>query len=561
MSQIGSVETLDVKEEELDVPKRPNKRRKKRIIISVVAVLVVAAVGLSIAGRVNSKKAQTGRQYADYTVGRRSISTSISGTGTLKPANSYTVTTLISGEILQADFEEGDIVEKDAVLYVVDSSDVATGIEQAEISLAQSRRNYEQRLKSLEDLDVKATKGGKIIELLVEVGDSVTAGQTLASIRDSATMSLVLPFESSEASKFYVGQQAKVTLDGSFEILDGRISKVSTLEKRLEGNMLVREVTIEVANPGGIEAGQAATAMVGDIACSQSGTFSYKAEATVKAAVSGEVEAIYAQEGDVVAEGQTILRLKNEALQNEVLSSADALRNSELALQNRYDQLENYTIKSPIAGTIIEKNYKKGDTLESGKPLCVIFDLSYLTMTLNVDELDISKIEVGQPVKVTAEALGDKTYRGVVTKININGTTVSGATSYPVTIRIDETDGLLPGMNVQAEIITDERENVLAIPVAALLRGNRVLVKTGETDPNAPAGGDVPQGYTYVNVKPGISDSEYIEVVEGLNEGDIIAVPAAELMSAGFQFGFVGGGGTGGMAPAGRAPSGGGPVR
>lgn len=147
------------------------------------------------------------------------------------------------------------------------------------------------------------------------------------------------------------------------------------------------------------------------------------------------------------------------------------MRNAELSLESRYDQLDNYTITSPISGTVIDKNYNAGENIETGQTLCSIYDLSYLTLTLNVDELDISNIQVGQQVLITAEAVEGRTYTGVVTKVSVAGTSSSGTTTYPVTIRIDETDGLLPGMNVDATITLDSAGGVLAIPSAALNRG------------------------------------------------------------------------------------------
>lgn len=69
-----------------------------------------------------------------------------------------------------------------------------------------------------------------------------------------------------------------------------------------------------------------------------------------------------------------------------------------------------------------------------------------------------------------------KTYTGVVTEVSVAGTTSGGITTYPVTVRIDETDGLLPGMNVDAEIVISSADDVLAIPSAAVSRGDMVLV-------------------------------------------------------------------------------------
>ena len=71
--------------------------------------------------------------------------------------------------------------------------------------------------------------------------------------------------------------------------------------------------------------------------------------------------------------------------------------------------------------------------------MCVIYDLSYLEMTLDVDELDILDIQVGQKAEITADAISDRTFEGVVTSISSAGTTSGGTTTYPVTIRIDET--------------------------------------------------------------------------------------------------------------------------
>lgn len=141
---------------------------------------------------------------------------------------------------------------------------------------------------------------------------------------------------------------------------------------------------------------------------------------------------------------QVIVVLSSDTLADEIQSASESLRNAELSLESQYDQLDDYTITSPISGTIIDKNYKAGETTESNQVLCSIYDLSYLTMTLSVDELDIADIAVGQTVSITADAVEDATYEGVVTKVSVAGTSSGGVTTYPVTIRIDETDGLLP---------------------------------------------------------------------------------------------------------------------
>ena len=511
-----------------------SKKRKKRRRIIAIAVVVVLAALLIVPRLAGGGPANTPQSsYVLDTVSRRDITVVVSGSAALEPADSYVVNALVGGEILSADFEEGDVVEKGALLYQIDTGDVENSIERSRLSVERAQMSYDQALDGRDDLVIEANESGVIVELMVEEGDSISMGQTIASIRDSATMTLRLPFPSDDAQSFTIGQAATVTLDSTFETLNGTVTEIAPVDEVLAGNVMVRNVIIEVQNPGGIAPQSMASAMVGTAACTQSAAFEYQAETTVTASVAGTVDALLVQEGDSVVKNQAILRLESDSLDDSIRSAELSLRDAQLSLQSTIDQLDNYSITSPIAGTIVEKNYKQGDKLDNSSALsdslCTIFDLSYLTLTLNVDELDVAKIEVGQEVAVTAEAVEGQSYRGVVTKVNINGTTMGGVTSYPVTVRIDETDGLLPGMNVDVEIEVQSETGVLAVPVSAVERGNRVLVKTGETVEGAGTTLDengLPVGYEYREVTLGINDDDYIQITGGLEEGDEIAYAA-----------------------------------
>ena len=148
-------------------------------------------------------------------------------------------------------------------------------------------------------------------------------------------------------------------------------------------------------------------------------------------------------------------------------NASDNLRSAQMSMEDTENQLNNYTITSPISGTVISKEVKAGDTVSNtagSTSLCTIYDLSYLQMTVNVDELEILSIKEGQSVTITADAISDRTFTGVVTSVSKAGTTAGGTTTYPVTIRIDETGDLLPGMNATAEITTASAENALVHP-------------------------------------------------------------------------------------------------
>ena len=545
--------------------KKPKKKRRwKKFAVAGVALVVVAGVAWQLLSPSQSAAAAD-TSYTTAEVTRMDVSSSITGSGTLEAADSYSVSTLLEGTILTADFEEGDQVEEGTVLYTIDSSDAANSLEQAEISLNQAQRSYSNQLESQEDLTITAPVTGQVYSIDVEVGDEVAAGETVATVRDSQTMSLEVSFPADDAAAFYVGQSATVTLDSTFETLSGVISKISGTDTVLTGNVIVRSVTIDVSNPGGLSTSQTASAAVDSATSTSSGTFTYKEEETVTAEVSGEVAAIRVSEGDQVSTGQTLIVLTSDDLDDQIQSAQDSLRNAEISYENQTEQLEDCTITAPITGTIVDKNYNAGETSESNQVLCTIYDLSYLTMTLSVDELDIANIAVGQSVTIVADAVEDTTYTGVVTKVSVAGTSSGSATTYPVTIRIDETDGLLPGMSVDATIELASAENVLAIPSAALNRGNTVLVTAdspsavnGTLVESTTEGGE---DYYSVEVTIGVNGDDYIEITSGLQEGDTVAyIPTSSSSDSmfGMMGGMPGGMGGGGM-PGGGGGMGGGP--
>ena len=158
----------------------------------LVPLVVVAAAGavLLIGGGRNGA-ASRDVTYAETTPVRQDVSNSLSGTGTLNPANTYTVKSLVDGKILTGGFEEGDKVEEGDVLYTIDSSDASTNLEKASIALQQAQRSYD---KTVDRQYVRAEVDGTVSSLKVAKGDEVTSGQEVAVIRDSSKMLLNLLF-------------------------------------------------------------------------------------------------------------------------------------------------------------------------------------------------------------------------------------------------------------------------------------------------------------------------------------------------------------------------------
>ena len=507
---------------EADTPVQKAKQFGKKNwkwLVPVACVVLVGGVLLLKPGKAH--QASTDTSYVEDVPQLRDVSNSLSGTGTLNPANTYTVKSLVDGKVLTGDFEEGDVVEEGTVLYTIDSSDASTNLEKASIALQQAQRSYD---KTVDRQYVRAEVAGVVSSLKVAKGDEVTSGQEVAVIRDSSKMMLSLLFPAADAANFSVGQSAQVVLDGTFETLEGTITAVTGTDELSTGNLLTRTVTIAVRNAGGLTTAQAATANINGVSSIASATFAYQAERTLTAPAAGTVSAINVREGDAAAQDAILIELSGDDLTESIQSASETLRSAQISMENLQDTMNNYTITAPISGTVIEKDVKAGDALTSGTTLCVLYDLSYLEMVINVDELQVSSLSVGQSVQVTADAVPDKTYVGEVTRVSMKGSSSGGTTTYPVTVRIDDIDGLRPGMNANAEIVVANATSALCVPNAAIVQGGYVLVtKDSPSAANAAPEMDAPEGYVYVEVKTGVSDDDYTQITSGLKAEDTIA--------------------------------------
>ena len=508
------------------------RTHKKRCIAAVVAVAVLAVVVIPR----RSRSASADMAYVQEALGRRDIVNVYDGSGTINAADSYTVKSLVTGTVLTADFELGDTIQKGDVLYVIDSSDVEGDLESAQLSVSQAQRSYDD---AADARNVRTKISGEVSSFAVAAGDAVQAGQTVATVRDTSVMLLAVDFPAAEAQSFAVGQAAQVMPDTTFEVLNGTIRSVSGADPSGDASLMTCTVTIAVPNTGSLTTAQAAVAQVNGVSSLNSAHFAYQREETVVAAASGTVSELCVREGSTVRQDDVLLRITGKDLDKQAQNAADNLRSAELRMSSAERNISHYTIDAPISGTIVDKKVKAGDKLSANdaamQNLCTIYDMSYLELKLNVDELKIRSLEVGQEVDITADAVPGETYKGVISSILVAGTTANGSTSYPVTVRIDDMGELLPGMNATAKITTASVKNVLALPNAALVRGSYVLVtKDSPSAANAETSMTAPDGFVYVKVTTGISDDDYIEVKSGLQEGDTIAYDNSSVSATDF---------------------------
>ena len=503
----------------------PGGKKKYKRLISVTVVLLAAVLLGSQVWKLKSGTAPQAVPYETEPVQQRDLGVTVTGSATLEPADAYQVGTLVSGTILSAPFEEDQQVEKDTLLYTLDSGSAQDSVARANISVEQARLSYQQ---ALEAQTPTAPISGILNEVYVHDGDSVSAGTALAKIVASTDLTIDFLFTYASPDQFYAGQPATVFIGNFDGTVQGTVVSVSDNTSVTSNGKQSCTVRVKLPNPGIVSDSFTASAVIGSYTSYGNAPISMAASAVVYASGSGTVSGFSKLAGSTVTKGEQLCTVDSESIRSQLATAKLTVESAQLSAGTAASAVDDYTIRSPIAGTVIEKNCKAGDKVDgaSSGTLAVIYDLSYLKMEMNVNELDIGKVRPGQTVEITAAALPGQTFTGTVERVSVNGTTTSGFTTYPVTIVLEEYGDLKPGMNVSATILGDTAKHVLAVPVAAVNRGNTVLV--------AGAGALGEDGTTVVDLSKaeerpvtlGRSDAEYIEITEGLTAGDTVLVPA-----------------------------------
>ena len=564
-----------MEKEKVAAEKKRKKRKGKsgRIVIVFIVVLAALLGGFFLyKKKTSSQKSQGDQSVSTATVKRTDISSELTASSSLSPKDTYEVTSLVEGEVIEANFEEGDVVEKGQVLYRIDASSIDSDLSSAQTSLQRAKESvqtaqsaYAGETARIAGNTYRSTASGYIKTLYIKEGDKVNSGTKIADLYDDSVMKITAPFLSGEAAEINVGDEAAVILEDTGEQISGTVTVVSSMEETLSGGRLVKNVTVEVSNPGGLTTDTAASVTVDGFVCSAEGTF--KTETTLSVELSGnkslEIENLLIHEGSYVDKNSDLFQVTAKTAEeylkefkDAVESADDNLENAENKLDNTQDSVDDYTITAPISGTVITKNVKVGDKISKSSSgtttMAVIYDLSTMTLEMSVDELDVANVKVGQSVEVTADAVEGETFTGTVTNVSLQSSYSNGVTNYPVTVTLDDTGNLLPGMNVDAKIILDSSEDALVIPASALMRGNRVYVKKSSGSGKS-GSSNVPDGFEAVQVTTGIINDDYVEILSGLSEGDEVYISSdsgsstqTNQMQMGGPGGDMGGGAPGG---------------
>lgn len=201
----------------------------------------------------------------------------------------------------------------------------------------------------------------------------------------------------------------------------------------------------------------------------------------------------------------------------DLASKSATISQTQATLQNNLTNLRYSKIISPVNGVVISRAVDVGQTVAASFQTPTLFtvaqDLTEMQIEVSVSEADIGKVKVGQEVEYTLDGYPDETFKGKVTQVRISPTTVSNVVTYTVIVSVNNDDGKLkPGMTANASIITNKKENALCVENAAM-RFTPVDVTKGKKFKEQGIWLLVKNKPTRINIKTGITDSDYTEVI------------------------------------------------
>jgi len=575
--------------------------RKKAII----ALVVVAVIGLAAWGmnrRANRAAAsQNQNQYAQLPVTRGDVVLAITESGTVEAESVRKVTTEYGGTVKAVHVGNGAKVMAGQPLLSLQNYDLDDKIQSARYALETAQLNMDnaldkesdiksaqlkvsqaelslKNLKSQQDkLTIKAPIAGTVYDLDLAAGEELTANGAVATLIDSSQMYLHDTIDDLDLAETKVGQRVKVNIGADQITFDGTITKIA---QEGTGNAQSGyayydvEVLIGKQTDKGtklnVRPGMAAYFYFneygpGDEIRSQGGTIEAADRAEVTAKVAGTVDKVLVENGDIVTKDEIIAVLTDEDLGtnithaevelelakdnlNKLYDNSD-LRSLEIKLEQAQsdlasllEQAAELVIVAPSDGEIIGDMPKVADKFSDDATVLSIMETNNMLVRISVDELDVPKLRVGQVASVTVDALAGKVFEGEITEIGNTGSASNGVTTYDLLVRIEEPEGVLAGMSASVSITLDKRENVLLVPAETVqTRGNQTTVQK-KTD----------GGIETVVVETGLTSEAAVEIISGLEEGDIVIYSATSSTSGTQRIGggnmvIMGGGPPGGQ--------------
>lgn len=487
-------------------------------IVSIVIVALLAVGGWFGYQQfvVAAQEAANEPAYELVDVSRGTIASTVSATGSIEPEAELSLSLRAAGRIDQVLVVAGQSVTEGQLLAQLDTTDFELAREQALISLQISRAQLAKLESPVDEGDLAAAQAG------VEVSQaSVASAEAALSSAQANYRQLLTGATETELTV----QQAQLR------------QAEATLRQAQSAYNQVKDIPSVGALPQAAQLEQATNAY--EVAQAQ---YALATRPATQAQISSALSAIAQAEVGVRQARSGLINAQN-SLQRLIDGPSDEdmeiaraqVRQAELSVQQSENSIANAQLLAPIDGVVSLVNVRQGELYSGALPAVRITDLDSFHMTVLVDEIDVRQVQVGQTVRLALDALPEQDLTGQVTKVSPTADNVGGVVAYSVEIVPDATDApLRSGMSATAIITTAQVDNVVLVP-------NRFIQPDRETG----------KFYVYKmvanqpvlqEVELGLRNERSSQILAGLTDGDELALVSLSAEER-LQNAFFGGGG------------------
>lgn len=469
----------------------------RQIIKWILSLSLVAAVAIGGYLFLNETGvlAQESVQSTEQTTGAATAGTvavqpagaalgSVSASGTIELVSQRAVSLDVSGVAKDVLVEAGDTVEVGDTLLLLETTDLERAVLRAELSVRSIRNEIDQQ-----------TETGTAAEIAVAEAALAEAEENLADLLDGADAAEIAAAQSSLAAawsqynELLAGpsdseliqlsaamEKARISLEEAQRGYDqiawrsdaGTTSQASTLQSAT--------IDFESAQAAYEEATAAESDSTIQSALSSAQNAQVQLNALLDSASAAEIATAEAQVAEAQENLDALITGPDTA---ELLSLEISLEQALLDLEEAYSDLDAATVVAPVAGMVMTIDAESGQRYSEGGVVATLADTRQLELTIEVAEVDIADVAVGQQATVEIDALAGEIYSGVVASIAPASDTSSSVVSFPVTIRLDDEslDGVLPGMTAVATITEEsDTEGGWLVPTNAIREQSDVSV-------------------------------------------------------------------------------------
>ncbi len=525
--------------------KRMPKKIKAAIII--VILLAIAAGAVFLIRSLLKKPEDIGANVAVVTRGR--LESYVSGWGSTTSKSKADLGKDLKGKVMEVNVKSGDRVKAGDVIFTVDPTEMQQSLDDALTELDRVNDGLTKSSNDIANLKVTAPFKGKLITVADnKVGQMLSSGAAVGLLVDDSQMKLELYFSYGYIEDIKAGMNATVSIPSSMTNVTGTVQSIEKIKKITQDGSLLFKVIIMMDNPGTLTKDQIATATIntanGAATPSEAGKLKYNREEEVKTKVDGEITDIQAYEYHEYAAGATLLQMKNDSLKTNLSSSQRTYDAAAKKVEELQKSLAECVQTAPIDGVVTGVMIEVGDELKaSGTPVVTIADLTKIVVDINIDEMDISKVQAGMQVELTYDKSdGQSMLMGELTSVSMQAKSDSnngmgGSVSYfPARITINEPGDLMPGVGVQYKISALVKEDCLLVPSSSVIYtpdgATAVYAKTeqlkGSEEKTEVPAEQLPKGYTAVKVTIGVADDTNTEITGGIEEGIEVYNPSPQ---------------------------------